>query len=425
MGMSNSDGKEAARYHDLDALRAVAMLLGIALHGALSFVPFPWIVQDSEQNSAFRSFLFLVHGFRMPVFFVMSGFFTAMLWRRRGLFSTLKQRFLRVFLPCMAGLFLIVPLNQMAGEFALMQRDTAESRSGLIAFARVGDLQGVEAMLAQGTDANSQLEDLSSALHWAAVSNHREIVAALLAGGAEVNIQSADGGTALHWAAFFGDHETVELLLESGANPNLKNDKGETALDAALHPWGEEVAGIAAFLVVIMQLDAELAQIEADRPAVIPAFGGRVPETRTEVIPETPEQAKAATDAWVMDLFMRDIFGHLWFLWFLCWLMVAFSLYVLLATVTRLKSLPGWLILSPLRYVWLLPLTLLPQLVMHSGGEQPGFGPDTSTGWLPFPHLLFYYAQSSFSSAPSITTLRVQGKRSDAYGGSACPWPFL
>ena len=103
MDMSNSDGKEAARYHDLDALRAVAMLLGIALHGALSFVPFPWMVQDSEQNSAFGSFFFLVHGFRMPVFFVMSGFFTAMLWRRRGLFSTLKQRFLRVFLPCMVG----------------------------------------------------------------------------------------------------------------------------------------------------------------------------------------------------------------------------------------------------------------------------------------------------------------------------------
>ena len=399
MNMSESDGKDAARYHDLDALRAVAMLLGIALHGALSFVPFPWIVQDSQQNSAFGSFFFLVHGFRMPVFFVMSGFFTAMLWRRRGLFSTLKQRFLRVFLPCMAGLFLIVPLNHMAGEFALMQKGTAGSGSGLIALARGGDLQGVEAMLAQGTDANSQLEDQSSALHWAAVSNHREIVKALLAGGADVNIQFEDGGTALHWAAFFGEPETVELLLESGANPKLKNNKGETPLDTVLHPWGKEVAGIAGFLVEIMQLDAELAQIKSDRPAVITALGGRVPEAFTEVNPETPEEAKAATDAWIMGLFIKDIFGHLWFLWFLCWLVVGFSLYALLATVTRLKSLPGWLILSPLRYVWLVPLTLLPQLVMHSGGEQPGFGPDTSTGWLPFPHLLFYYAVFFFFGA--------------------------
>ena len=222
----------------------------------------------------------------------------------------------------------------------------------------------------------------------------------------------------------FGEPETVELLLESGANPKLKNNKGETPLDTVMHPWGKEVAGIAGFLVEIMQLDAELAQIEADRPAVITALGGRVPEAFTEVNLETPEEAKAAMDAWITGLFFKDVFGHLWFLWFLCWLVVAFSLYALFATVTRLKSLPGWLILSPLRYLWLLPLTLLPQLVMHSGGEQPGFGPDTSTGWLPFPTCCFT-TQSSFSSAPSITTPKAQGKRSAADGGSACRWPFL
>ena len=393
--MRNSNGKEAARYHDLDALRAMAMLLGIALHGALSFVPFPWIVQDSEQHTAFGSFFFFVHGFRMPVFFVMSGFFTAMLWRRRGLFSTLRQRFLRVFLPCMVGLFSIVPLNHMAGEFASLQKEfireqpkqseTAKDTAGLIDLARRGDLKGVETLLTQGTDANDQAEDQSSALHWAAVSNHREIVEALLVGGAEVNIQSADGGTPLHWAAFLGEPETVKLLLESGANPRLKNDKGETPLDTVLHPWGKEIEGLTVFLVGIMQLDVHLAQIEADRPAIITALGGRVTET--------------STDAWIKGLFLKDVFGHLWFLWFLCWLVMAFSLYALLATVTHLKSLPDWLILSPLRYLWLLPLTLLPQLVMHSGGELPGFGPDTSTGWLPFPHLLFYYAIFFFFGA--------------------------
>ncbi|MDE0916147.1 MAG: acyltransferase family protein, partial [Planctomycetota bacterium] len=76
---------KAARHHDLDALRALAMLLGIALHGALSFVPIPWTVQDSQQHEMFGLLFFAIHGFRMPVFFVMSGFFTAMIWRRRGL----------------------------------------------------------------------------------------------------------------------------------------------------------------------------------------------------------------------------------------------------------------------------------------------------------------------------------------------------
>ena len=40
----------AQRYHDLDALRAFAMLLGIVLHGAISFFPMPiWPAQDLHQ----------------------------------------------------------------------------------------------------------------------------------------------------------------------------------------------------------------------------------------------------------------------------------------------------------------------------------------------------------------------------------------
>jgi hypothetical protein len=39
----------AQRYHDLDALQAFAMLLGIVLHGTLSFFPIPiWSGQASR-----------------------------------------------------------------------------------------------------------------------------------------------------------------------------------------------------------------------------------------------------------------------------------------------------------------------------------------------------------------------------------------
>ena len=34
------------------------MLLGIALHGALSFVEFPWVVQDRQQHTGFGLFFF-------------------------------------------------------------------------------------------------------------------------------------------------------------------------------------------------------------------------------------------------------------------------------------------------------------------------------------------------------------------------------
>ena len=102
---------EKKRFHDLDALRAFAMLLGIVLHGALSFFPVPtsiWPAQDLHQPeinvptvlaaplesaglkvsadySPYEFILHAIHGFRLPLFFLVSGFFTAMLWRNRGL----------------------------------------------------------------------------------------------------------------------------------------------------------------------------------------------------------------------------------------------------------------------------------------------------------------------------------------------------
>ena len=62
------------------------MLLGIGLHASLAFFPSFWPVQDSTTNidGLFDEFLAAIHGFRMPLFFLLSGFFTAMLWRLAG-----------------------------------------------------------------------------------------------------------------------------------------------------------------------------------------------------------------------------------------------------------------------------------------------------------------------------------------------------
>lgn len=59
------------RYHDLDALRAFAMLLGILLHGLLSFIPIPiWPAQDIYQKEdIYGTINSAIHGFRMIVGF--------------------------------------------------------------------------------------------------------------------------------------------------------------------------------------------------------------------------------------------------------------------------------------------------------------------------------------------------------------------
>ena len=65
------------RLHALDHLRAVAMLLGIALHAGISFMtlPFPWAARDVSRHWSFDPVIGLIHGFRMQLFFFIAGFF--------------------------------------------------------------------------------------------------------------------------------------------------------------------------------------------------------------------------------------------------------------------------------------------------------------------------------------------------------------
>ena len=84
------------------------MSLGIALHAALPFVPY-WTDGDPGAGFLFGLFEF-IHGFRMPLFFVLSGYFTTMLWRRRGLRPLIDHRLRRIGLPLLAGLAVVLPL---------------------------------------------------------------------------------------------------------------------------------------------------------------------------------------------------------------------------------------------------------------------------------------------------------------------------
>ena len=95
------------RYYNLDALRGFAMLLGIGLHAAIPFVPYR--EPDDSGSGLLWLFVAFVHGFRMPLFFLLSGFFTTMLWRRRGLRFLIKHRLKRIGIPLAIGIFTILP----------------------------------------------------------------------------------------------------------------------------------------------------------------------------------------------------------------------------------------------------------------------------------------------------------------------------
>jgi peptidoglycan/LPS O-acetylase OafA/YrhL len=67
----------------------------------------------------------------------------------------------------------------------------------------------------------------------------------------------------------------------------------------------------------------------------------------------------------------------------------------LFGLIVWVGSLVGWPravglpVLSAWRFLWLVPLTLIPQWFMGLAG--PNFGPDTALGIIPPPHLLLFY----------------------------------
>ena len=76
----------------------------------------------------------VIHGLRMPLFVMMSGFFTAMLWRKRGLRSLVQHRFRRVFLPLFLGLFTIVPLMNWIIGLVGEETSQPETNAGIVDF---------------------------------------------------------------------------------------------------------------------------------------------------------------------------------------------------------------------------------------------------------------------------------------------------
>jgi glucan biosynthesis protein C len=130
------------RYHAFDSLRATMMLLGFVLHGALSYVTFPsddvWSYKDPDTTPLADLLVIGIHIFRMPIFFVMAGFFTALLVERRGISSMLRNRLMRVTLVLVVFLPLLVPAILGAAAFAVGAGSTGNGMNALRVWLRDG-----------------------------------------------------------------------------------------------------------------------------------------------------------------------------------------------------------------------------------------------------------------------------------------------
>jgi len=96
-----------------------------------------------------------------------------------------------------------------------------------------GDLAAARKLLDKGVDVNYTDKDGSTALMWASVMGHVEVVKLLLDRGALIDLQNNYGSSALMYASHNGIVDCVRLLLDKGADMSLKAKDDMTAKDKA------------------------------------------------------------------------------------------------------------------------------------------------------------------------------------------------
>lgn len=374
------------RRYDLDAMRASAMLLGIALHAALAFMPSPWIVMNRETSVLLGRFVEIVHGFRLPLFFLMSGFFSAMLLQRRSIRGLLGHRWKRIGVPLLLGMVTVVPAmwGVMIGGQALQSVVPAPERewgskgaaaASIWSAAAAGDLPAVQKLVRSGSPVDEpDARFLVVPLAWAATGDHADVVQFLLDSGADPNQRMGDENIPLHTACFFGAAESAALLLDEGADPAARNQHGETPADAMRHS-----RGVVDFIANILGLDIDFDQVEAGRREI----GAMLGEGRNG---RAFEGGQSVLQKRLASVLRGELFFHLWFLWHLCWLTCGLVVVACVLRCVRWNRVPSVLVATPGCLVALIPLTAMTQ------SWQANFGPDTSAGLLPAPHVLLHYA---------------------------------
>ncbi len=112
--MTIENNSRTQRYHDLDFVRATAMLLGLLLHVCIFFMPshkYFWGTGEYFGDVLDLQFLNFIHLFRMQLFFFMAGFFAELVIDRKGFHHLVNDRLKRIVLPFVIGLVLLMPLH--------------------------------------------------------------------------------------------------------------------------------------------------------------------------------------------------------------------------------------------------------------------------------------------------------------------------
>ena len=103
----------ADRFHSLDFLRAFALLMGVLLHVLMLFLE----PADGSEPRLGASIIFIwIHTWRMPLFMLLAGFFTALSLARRDVGNYVLNRLIRLGAPILLLWSVIPAIDEEANE---------------------------------------------------------------------------------------------------------------------------------------------------------------------------------------------------------------------------------------------------------------------------------------------------------------------
>ena len=108
------------------------MILGLVLHSALTYNVTnhgnAWEIKDPESNYILTDFIvLLIHSFRMPIFFLVAGFFVSMLFYERGVIQMFKNRISRIVFPFIVFLFILSPIIYFSFSYTIAVFENQEN----------------------------------------------------------------------------------------------------------------------------------------------------------------------------------------------------------------------------------------------------------------------------------------------------------
>ncbi len=106
--LTNND-QLSTRRHDLDWLRLIAIIILLFFHTGMWFNTWGWHVKNNETTTSFQYWMIWSHYFRMPLLLFISGAGTFMALGKRTPAQFRRERFRRLFIPLVFGMFVVVP----------------------------------------------------------------------------------------------------------------------------------------------------------------------------------------------------------------------------------------------------------------------------------------------------------------------------